>query len=782
MIGRTLGHYRVLAELGAGGMGVAYLAHDEKLKRDVVLKVLPPGTETNEFARSRLVREAQTASALNHPYICIMHEVGEEDGLVFIAMEHIEGQTLLGLTSGAALPWQRVVRYGSQVAEALAHAHGKGIIHRDLKCGNVMVTAEDRIKVLDFGLAKRVASTERDETLSRSLAEEGSIAGTVAYMAPEVLSGAPADARSDIWALGVMLYEMSAGRRPFAHTTAYALSSAILRDEPPPLPPDVPPELAAVITHCLVKEPKQRYQNAGEVRAALEVLQGGTSATTALFRARGLRLPKVVWQTLALLAVVAVLFAYGVLKSGRAPRSIAVLPFTSDSAETEYLSDGLSDTLIESVSQLSGVKVISHASAFHYKGKEVDPRQVGRELNVSAVLTGQVVHQGDSISVRVELVDARDNSHLWGEHYTRKLADVAELQHDLNQDVADHLRTSGEEKRRLASESTATNAEAYQLCLRGDYYRHKQNPEAYEIARQYYQRAIEKDPAYVNAYSGMSAYYVQLADDGGAPPGEAYAKAKLYINKLMQLAPDRGHGPLGGVALFYDWDFPEVARQWRMVLERNPANPTPGWGSNSEFYRNYAVYLRVMGRPEEAIAAVVHARELDPLSVFINTALGWEYYYAHRYPQAIEQFRTSIAMDPSFLSAKYGLALAYQQNGNLKEAIAALQDYIAASGDDEMAARLAQTYAQSGFAPAMRQFTQSVLAANLEAAKESYRPPMIFASLYAVLGDKDKSFLWLEKAFAERSSKLLDLRVDPDFDNLRADPRFAALVRRVGLP
>jgi serine/threonine-protein kinase len=776
MLGRTFGHYRILEKIGAGGMGVVYRARDERLNRDVALKVLPLQTDCDRTARANLVREAQTASALNHPYICIIHEVAEEDGHIYVAMEYVRGQTLAGLVSHVPMRPRDVLRYGCQIAEALEHAHAMGIVHRDLKTANVMVTPEARVKVLDFGLAKRLRTDELDTTLSQSLLAEGQIAGTLPYMAPEVLHCAPADERVDIWALGVMLYELCAGKRPFQGASSYELTSNILRDDPPPRPATVPAGLSAVIDRCLTKEPSRRYQRAGEVRAALEGVQAGGVAPTPPVRPVWFGLSPLAWAAFAVVAVVLATVVYWFLAVREPIRSVAILPFRASSADIEYLSDGITDSVIDGVSRLPRVKVISHTSAFHYKGKDVDPRTVGHELGVGAVLTGSVVSRGDALSVSVELVDASDNTRLWGGQYARKMSDVLAIQREISQEIGEQLRVrvSSEQKRRLTARSTE-NSEAYQLYLRGRYYWYKGTQESYETARRYFEQAIEKDPAYARAYTGLGGYYLVMENDGYLSAQEAFPKIKDLAHKALEIDPNLGpgHNQLGAVAAFYDWNLPEGERHFKRALELE------NWESP---YRNYAMCLRAMGRLDEAIAAGKHASELDPFSVSVHTSLGSTFYFTHHYSDAIEQFQTSIAMDSSYLKARYGLANAYQQNHMEKEAILAWQDYIRASGGSALASELGRTYAISGYGAAMRKFRQKALELNTEAAKDSYVSPMVFAGLEALLGNKDQAFAWLDKAYAERSSKLLDLQLDPDFNGLRGDPRFADLLRRMGLP
>lgn len=777
MLGRTLGHYRLIELIGAGGMGVVYLAHDERLNRDIVIKVLPAQADSDSVARDQLIREAQTASALNHPYICTIHEVGEEAGRVFIAMEYVRGQTLAALVSHAPIRAREVLRYGSQVAEALEHAHGKGIIHRDLKTSNVIVTPEERVKVLDFGLAKRLRTDEAESTFSQPLISEGRIAGTLSYMAPEVLQGTLADERADIWALGVMLYEMCAGRHPFHGGSPYEITSAILRDDPAPLPAVLPAGLTAVINRCLTKERNRRYQRAGEVRAALEGIQAGEFVAGPKQQTRHSAVSLLIWTAVTMLAIAALVLGYKAFISRPPIRSVAVLPFSTTSVDTEYLSDGITDGLIDSISQLSQVKVISHASAFHYKGKEVEPRTVGHELGVDTVLIGRVRSHGDAVDVSVELVNTDDNTRMWGKQYTRKMSDVATVQREISQEIGEQFRVhvSTEQKVLLRKQSTE-DSEAYLLYLRGLYYRNKETAQDSETARRYFEEAISKDPAFALAYFGLNAYYADLSDNGLASPQQVIPQARASILRALAIDPNLGpaHNSLGYIIMAFDWNLPEAEREFKRAMELSP-----NWEGT---YRNYAIWLRANGRLDEAIESMKRARELNPLSVSINNTLGWTFYYGHRYPEAIKQFQTSVAMDPSSLYGQLGLASAYHENHMERESIQAWQTYIIASGSKELASEVGRIYKTSGYWTAMRVFQQAALDANTAAAHRSYISPMVFAGLHAVLRDNDEAFSWLDKAYEERSPRLLDLKLDPDFDSLRRDPRFSDLVRRIGLP
>jgi TolB-like protein/DNA-binding winged helix-turn-helix (wHTH) protein/Tfp pilus assembly protein PilF len=489
------------------------------------------------------------------------------------------------------------------------------------------------------------------------------------------------------------------------------------------------------------------------------------------------RLHSLAWAAIAVTAVVVALSVYWFLAARATIRSIAILPLSASSPDIEYLSEGITDSLIDSVSRLPQVKVISHTSAFHYKGKVVDPHTVGNELGVGAILTGSVISRGNTMVVSVELVDTKDDTRLWGAQYDRKISDLLAMQADISHEIREQLRLhfTGEQKRRLTAPLTE-NPEAYQLFLRGQYYLFKRTPEDYETARQYYEKAIEKDPAFAAAYASLSLYYLQLADSGVKSLAEVAPSVKALANQALLLDPELGQGQaeLGAIAMWYDRDLQAAERIYKLAMELNP-----NWVPT---YRGYAICMRAMGRPDEAIASMKHARDLDPLSVALNASLGWEFYYAHHYPEAIEQFQTSIAMDPTFLFALFGLASAYQQNHMEKETILAWQDYITAAGNPNLASELAKIYASSGYAAAMRMFRLKALEFNTDAARDSYVSPMVFAGLQATLGNKDEAFSWLAQADAERSSKLLDLKVDPDFDSLRGDPRFTELVKHMGLP
>lgn len=792
MVGLNIAHYRVTAKLGAGGMGVVYRAHDEQLDRDVALKVLPASSFNDPAARTRLLREARSAAGLNHPNICTIHEVGEAEGQAYIAMELVEGEPLSGRLTAGALPAEQVLRHGIQIADALAHAHERQIVHRDLKSANVVVTPEGRAKVLDFGLAKRLSESEMDEVTrsQASLTQPGAVVGTLAYMAPEQMRGEPADARSDIWALGVVLYEIAAGVRPFQGQTGFALSSAIMNQTPPSLPRKVPVEVRAVIERCLAKDPDQRYQRAGEVRAALEAIQTGTAPWTALqyhfVRHR--------WQTLAVTGIVllAVLAALnfgqiGARLGSSAPRieSLAVLPLVNASADpdVEYLADGITESLINSLSQVPNLAVMSRNSVFRYKGRETDAQAAGQTLKVQAVLMGRVVQRGDGLSISAELIEVRNNRHLWGEQYNRKLMDILAVQEEISTEISEKLRfqLTGEEKKRLTKRYTQ-NTEAYQLYLRGRYHWNKKTPEGFNKGIEYFQKAIEADPNYAPAYAGLAALYNNLANYNFAlvPPREAWAKAKAAAGKALQIDDTlaAAHASLALVAYQWEWDWSNAEKEFKRALALDPSSSSTYEPSPSSTYHWYSHYLMTMGRTQESFRAGRRALELDPLDLANNAHQGWHYLWTRQYDRAIEPLQKTIEMDPNFPVAQWYLGLAYEQMGAFQDAIAQFQNCVRITGGrPSMAALLGHAHAAAN----RRSEAQAILQQLSALSKQKYVPPYPIAAIYAALGQKNEAFAWLERAYDERDSWMDYLGLDPRLNGLRSDPRFADLLRRMNL-
>ncbi len=779
MIGQTLGHYRIEAQLGAGGMGVVYRAHDTTLERSVAVKVLGERMLGEPTARARFLREARTASALNHRHVCTIHEVGEDSGQAYIVMEYVEGRPLSEGLAAGLLP-DAVVRYGIQIADALAHAHDRGIVHRDLKTHNVIVTPEGQAKVLDFGLAKRLPTEEQGEEPTRaadSLTEAGQIVGTLHYLSPEVLRGRAADTRTDVWALGVLLYELATGDRPFRGQTKFEVTSAILEQPPRPLPESVPAGLRSVIERCLAKEPGERYQRGSEVRAVLEAIQSGSFTAEPDPRSRTGWRRWLLWGAAAAavlaLGLVVTRFFTG---STQSIDSIAVLPFANvgGDPDTEYLSDGVTESVIGSLSRIPKLKVIAFSSVLRYKGRTVDPQEVVRALPVAAILTGRILQRGDQLSVTTELVDTRDGSRLWGEQYDQKLTNLLAVQDDISQKISEHLRQrlTGEERERFKKRYT-DNAEAYQLYLKGRYHWEQFTPEGYEKSLAYYQQAIDKDPNYALAYAGSGHTLAAMTIEGLLPPNEGHEQAQAALAKALAIDDTLAEAHLAmAVSNSSDWRWPAAEKEFQRALDLNPAL--------TQTRRSYARYLRNLGRWEQAIQMMKRELELDPLSVETNTNLGQIYYWAKRYDEAIEQFRKTLEIEPNAAGAHDALSEALARKGLFQEALAAKRRSLVLAGDDEAADILGTEGTAEGYQKGIRALARKQFTLFEEVSKEAYVSPMGFAQLHTILGEKERAFAWLEKAYEERSPWMAYMANDPAFEALRSDPRFADLVRRVG--
>jgi len=782
MLGQQLGHYRILEKIGVGGMGEVYRAHDEQLDRDVALKVLPAHTLTDETARARLLREARAAAALNHPHICTIHEVGEAGGQAYIAMELVEGKPLSALVPGQGLPVETVLRFGSQIADALAHAHERRIVHRDLKSANVVITPEGRAKVLDFGLAKRISGEELAEATTQSLAsltQAGALIGTVPYMAPEQLRGQPADARSDVWALGVMLYEMVAGARPFQGQTSFELSSAILNQVPPPLSPAVPTQLGAVIERCLAKEPGQRYQQGSEVRAALEAVQSGAAIPAwptwkyALSRRRWLVL------VAALAAVFAVLAAlnFETLRTrltGGAPRirSLAVLPLEnlSGDPEQEYFADGMTEELITNLAKISALKVISRTSMMQYKGTKKPLPQIAKELNVDAIIEGSVLREGGQVRITAQLIQASTDQHLWAESYQRDLRGVLALQGEIASVIAEKVRAAltPTERARLAS-ARPVNPETYEAYLKAMFYMYKKTPEGFAKGLALLQEAIKKDPADPLPYAGLAlAYPIIFHGPGGTiPPREGFPRARAAALKALELdeSSAQAHAALAAIKFYFDWDWTGAEKEFRRALELNPNLP--------EAHAHYGWYLLMFGHFEEGLAEEKRAVELDPLTSIYTAWVGWMYLIPRQDDKAIAEARKALELDPNAPDALYVLGAAYGDKRMFEQAIAAHKKLATVNPDWKYG--LGETYALAG-----RKGDALKIVAGME--REDYSKFGLFiASIQIKLGDKEETFRSLEAAYEYHHIWLPWELQNSEFP-WQSDPRFQELRRRMNFP
>jgi len=784
--GASFGGYEVVGRLGAGGMGEVYRARDPRLEREVALKVLPAETMADDTARARLLREARMAAKLNHPHVCTVHEVGEAEGQVYVAMELVPGQALSERLTGGRMPVEDVVRLGQQMADALAHAHDNGVVHRDLKSANVIVTPEGRAKVLDFGLAKPLLDGDSEATTltKASLTAQGAVVGTLAYMAPEQLKGKPADARSDVWALGVVLYEMASGVRPFAGKTGYELSSAILNHPPSPLPADVPVPLAAVIERCLAKDPAQRYPRAGGVRSALETLRAGGTATASLGGRPGLILRRR-WALLAgvvavaaITAALAVGGAWGRLlgRAGgtRAAIRMAVLPFANltGDPEQEYLSDGFTQELIGQLGRLhpARLSVIGRTSVMRYKKSETPLEQVARELAVGYILGGSCRRESARVRISVELIRAGDQAPLWTETYEREMSGLLALQSEVARKVAAALalRLLPSDEARLA-QVRSIDPEAYEAYLKGVQQRSAMTRAGFDEAERYFNLAIEKDPGYAAPWAGLAGLWNSRLQLNMAPREEGLIKAKS--DALKALALDDGEiearRVLAGILTWVDWDWTAAERAWGRLFELDPDNAMalPG----------YSHFLLVTGRPDEAVAKSERAMEMDPYNVRTQSFHAQVLFHVRRFDEAIAVARKALSVQPSEV-ARSALIDSLFKSGRHDEVSTLERERWAK--DPELTEALEQGYAANGFSGAERGLADAL-------AARYGRPGSVtaytLANYYARAGDKDRVIGWLDKAYLEHNNNLPYMRT-PVFDLVRSDPRFQALVRRIGLP
>jgi serine/threonine-protein kinase len=785
IIGETISHYRILEKLGGGGMGVVYKAEDIRLGRVVALKFLPDRLAHDREALDRFGREAHAASALNHPNICTIYDVDEASGSPFLVMEFLEGQTLKHRFAGAPAPLDELLNLGVQIAEALEAAHAKGIIHRDIKPANIFVTNLGQAKVLDFGLAKRTGSLDPgDATISAQtrLTTPGVSVGTLAYMSPEQVRGEELDVRTDLFSFGLVLYELATGSQAFVGSTGAVIGEAILNRAPTPagrVNPALPPKLDEIIAKALEKDRKLRYQSAGEMRTDLarvkrdtEVARYASGRETQLLQSDGSFIRKRRTWAVGSLALVAcgALLGTGLYLNARrdAPiDSLAVLPFVNATADpnTEYLADGITEAVINSLSQLPNVAVMSRSSVFRYKGRDIDPQEVGRELNVRAVLASRVEQRGDDISISTELVDVRNNQHIWGDRYNRTVADVLSLQDEISRDITNELRLKlSREQREALTRRYTENTEAYQSYLKGRYYWNKRTEDGLHKAISLFQDAIAKDPAYALAHAGVADCYTLLGAWSYLPPKDSYPRGKAAALRALELDEKlaEAHASLARNKMGFDWDWSGARAEFERALQLNPNYATAHYW--------YSYYYLAMGRLDDALREVQRALELDPLSLNINAEVGRTLLYQRRYDAAIEQELKTLELDPAFALAHELLAMAYLQTGRYREALAESRKtlYGTVTG---------RAYLKSGDVVNARRAAASLK----ELSKTRYVSAHRIALAYIGLEDKEEAFRWLEKAYEERSLRPDFMRVDPWYDVLRSDSRFADLMSRAGL-
>ena len=828
----TLSHYRIVSKLGAGGMGEVYLAQDTKLNRKVALKILPPELAANRDRMRRFVQEAQAAAALNHPNIAHIYEIGESDDRNFIAMEFVDGVTLRAKIHDEKSDLRTLLKHLLQVADGLAKAHGSGIVHRDLKPDNIMITVDGHAKVLDFGLAKlletRPESTDETGEAATALmpaqhSTPGVVMGTVGYMSPEQAKAKPVDQRSDIFSFGCILYEAATGRKPFAGDSVVDTLHKIIHDPAPAISdfnPSASPELQRVIRKCLAKEPAKRYQTirdtANDLEELIEEMKGmpimersvapstsastrsGPGGTDQYVRAETTvssthspsssaeyivsefkRHKFVVALVLVLLVGSAVgLFLYkNAGNRGTAIDSIAVLPFQnrSSDADTEYLSDGLAESLIYRLSQLPNLKVSPTSSVMRYKGKNTDIDQIARELEVDAVMSGRVSQRGEDLTISVELVDARTKKLIWAEKYDRKMSDLLATQREIATAITQklELKLSGNDAKGITKRYTDSN-DAYQLYLKGRYSFAKRTKDDTLRAIEYFRQAIKLDPKFALAYARISETYGSMPAYPYLSPKEAFPQAKAAAQQALEIDPTlpEAHTFLAYSLVIYDWNWVEAERSFQRAIELDPNN-------SAAHFRYGQIYLAPTGRVDEALTEIKRGLDLEPLDINMGATLAWAYSVARQDDKALEQAKKTYDLDPVHPIGRWILSQIYTDTGRYQEAISLSEQWLQTDPTNQFALRDAGiAYAKAG----RRDKAEEMISRFREISKTQYIPSCRIAAIYGELGERDKAFEELRKAFELRDWELYRLNADPYWRPLRDDPRFKEVLKRLNLP
>ena len=778
--GTTLGTYRIERPLGRGGMGAVFLAYDTTLHRPVALKVVDQAAADSETSRSRLLREARSAAALNHPNICTVHEVGQEGGTAFIAMEYVEGRSLRELLDeGGALPFTDALRYAIQTADALAFAHEHGVVHRDLKAANVMISTAARLKVVDFGLARRDDALVTDATTLASAVPAGAPVGTPYAMAPEQVRGTAADARTDVWALGVLLYELVTGAKPFAAATVPELFSAILKEPPRPWPSGVAMALRPVIERCLEKDPARRYQDAREVRLVLETIQSGSAPLWATWRYRLMRPGRVAAMVAVAIASLALVMNVGGLRdriAGRppvgAPIKLAVLPFenlTGDPTQ-EYFSDGLTDEMIMQLGRLQPdrLRVIARSSAMQYKNHESPIEAMGRDLGVDYVLEGSARREGNRIRINATLIQVRERTQRWSQSFDRELSGILTLQNDVARGVSGALALTllPADQSGLAT-ARSVNPAAYEAYLIGRSHERRLTRPELDRALEYYEAAVKLDPDFALAHFGISSVWGARVQFGLVTRAEGAGRADAALQKALTLDDSlpEGHMALGNRATWQQWDWASAESSFRRALDLNP--------SLAEAHMFYSHYLYITHRSQEGAEEIQRALELDPLNDLVQQFYGMSLRFERRFEDAMKHARQVLQTSPNSPSAWSSLAESLYQLGKPDEALAAQKSAIGARGNPAVVDALTKGIEGGDYRAAMRRMadTRARLGQSWVAAQD-----------YLRVGEPDLALDQLEHAYEERNQNLPYIGIAPVFDPVREHARFQALVTRLKLP
>jgi serine/threonine protein kinase/tetratricopeptide (TPR) repeat protein len=741
MIGQTISHYKILEKLGEGGMSVVYKAEDTKLKRTVALKFLSPQAVGTEEDRTRFAHEAQAAAALSHPNICTVHEIDEYEDRSFIAMECIEGESLKARVKSGPLGVYEAVEIAAEIADGLQEAHTKGIIHRDIKSANVMLTAKGRVKVMDFGVAKSYGRTQ----LTRS----GTTIGTAAYMSPEQGTGDSVDHRTDIWSLGIVLYEMLTGELPFKADYEQATIYRIINEEPPSvtsLRSDVPKELERIIEKALKKDVRERYQSAEDLKKDLETL----TDTVRLTSTRS-----------------------NITQKEDKP-SIAVLPFRdmSSQRDQEYFCEGIAEELINVLVKLEGLRVAARTSAFQFKDRGSSIKTIGEQLEVKTVLEGSIRKSGNRLRITAQLINVEDGFHIWSDKYDRDLDDIFAIQDEISLAIVDKLRVKllGKERSALVKRHTV-NQEAHNLYLKGLYFWNRRLEGGMKIAMEHFLQAIDKDPGYALAHAGVADTYNISGLFGFAPPKEIFAKAKAAANRTLEIDDSLGeaHASRAFSTAFFDWDWPTAEDEFKRAIELNPSYATA--------HEWHAIFLFAMGRFDESIKAAERARELDPLSLMINSVVGITYYFARRYEESIEHHKKALEMDPNFLLATTYSTLAYVECGMFDEVIDLIRKAEPLATENTYSlGYFGGTYGRAG----QKDDALRILARLDELARERYVSPLHRANVLVGIGEIDEALNEMEKAYTKRCPVHSFSNTMPYFDCLKSNQRFKELMKKIG--